>query len=76
MKRTQTITQIALEKQRRIEKALKQGAEAIRQLDPIVRETYRDDPAAIAEWEAAIRLDPPTPRKSARAAPSQHKKND
>ena len=37
------------------------GLKVIEELDPIVRETYRDNPAILAEWDDIMRMrdDPP-----------------
>ena len=35
----------------RIVEALERGMRAVRELDPIVRETMRENPAALAEWD-------------------------
>ena len=37
------------------------GLKAIEELDPIVRETYRDNPAILAEWDDIMHMrdDPP-----------------
>ncbi|MDT5121676.1 MAG: hypothetical protein QOC96_1158 [Acidobacteriota bacterium] len=32
------------------------GLKAMEELDPIVRETYRDDPATLAEWDDIMRM--------------------
>jgi hypothetical protein len=32
------------------------GMRAIEELDPIVRETFRDDPAALAEWDEIMHM--------------------
>ena len=58
---------------------LDEGRAIQRELDPIVRETYRDDPAALAEWDeimhmcddldeedAAKQSSPPAKKKPAR----------
>jgi len=35
----------------KVRAAIEKGMNAVRQLDPIVREAVRDDPAALAEWD-------------------------
>lgn len=35
---------------------LARGMKIIEELDPIVRETYRDNPEALAEWEDIMRM--------------------
>ena len=35
--------------------ALERGMSVVRQLDPLVREAVRDNPAALAEWEEIMR---------------------
>ncbi len=35
---------------------LDKGMAIVNQLDPIIREKYRDDPETLAEWEEAIRI--------------------
>lgn len=42
----------------RIKKLLDEGTELTRELDVIVRETYRDDPVTLAEWDSIMRMDP------------------
>ncbi|MET0647671.1 MAG: hypothetical protein ABW208_13730, partial [Pyrinomonadaceae bacterium] len=39
----------------RVLAAMERGMRAVRELDPIVRENCRDDPAALAEWDAIMR---------------------
>lgn len=34
---------------------MERGMSAVRQLDPLVREAVRDNPAALAEWEEIMR---------------------
>jgi hypothetical protein len=72
MKTRKTLTREALDNYARIERALARGEKAIQELDKIVRETYRDNPEKLAEWEEAIRLDT-SPRKSLRAKPPKSK---
>ena len=44
----------------RLAQLIAKGMRAIEELDPIVRETFRDDPAALAEWDEIMRtLDEP-----------------
>jgi hypothetical protein len=44
------------ERDRLISEALDRGMKAVEQLDPIVRETFRDDPAALAEWDEIMHM--------------------
>jgi len=39
-----------------IVKLLEEGMDAIRQLDPIVRETFRDQPEKLAEWDSIMHM--------------------
>ena len=45
-----------------IDAAIDLGVDALRQLDPIVRNKLRDDPAALAAWEVAKRIERPRRR--------------
>jgi hypothetical protein len=38
----------------RIVELLKEGEKVQRELDPLVRETFRDDPAILAEWDSVM----------------------
>lgn len=42
------------EKDARIAEARASGERAVNELDPIVRETFRDDPKALAEWDSIM----------------------
>lgn len=44
------------ERQRRISELIAQGEQTVRELDPIVRETFKDDPAALAEWDEIMHM--------------------
>ncbi|HYH84263.1 MAG TPA: hypothetical protein VEX60_02205, partial [Pyrinomonadaceae bacterium] len=68
MKSKKSLTKTALENSACIDAILDRGEAAIRELDKIVREKFRDDPVKLAEWEEAIRLDT-SPRRSAKAPP-------
>ncbi|MET0626239.1 MAG: hypothetical protein ABW250_25115 [Pyrinomonadaceae bacterium] len=50
-----------------IDAAFERGTNALRQLDPIVRNKLHDDPAALAAWETARR----TERAARRASPTK-----
>lgn len=39
----------------RVLEAMERGMRAVRELDPIVRDTFRDDSAALAEWDDIMR---------------------
>src|SRR2546423_1835320 len=45
---------------------LKDSAQAVKQLKPIVRNKYRDDPATLAAWESASRIERPAKQKTAK----------
>lgn len=47
-----------------LDEALGAGLNAVRQLDAVVRNKYRDDPATLAQWTSASH----TPPRSARLA--------
>jgi hypothetical protein len=44
--------------------AAERGHNAVRELDAIVRNIFRDDPAALAEWESASHVERPPPSLS------------
>jgi hypothetical protein len=44
------------ERDRNISELIAKGMEIVDELDPIVRETYRDDPEKLAEWEEIMRM--------------------
>ena len=44
------------ERDPRIAQLIEEGMRAIEQLDPIVREKFRDDPAALAEWDEIMHM--------------------
>ncbi|HEX8749391.1 MAG TPA: hypothetical protein VF717_19600 [Pyrinomonadaceae bacterium] len=50
--------------------ALERGMQLKRELDPIVRNKYRNDPAKLAAWESASHVERPA-RKKASPAPRQ-----
>ena len=52
-----------------IKDALKRGVKLVRDLDAIVRNKYRNDPATLAAWESATHV--PRPLKKKKAAPAQ-----
>jgi uncharacterized protein (DUF2236 family) len=75
MKRPRTITQVALEKKRHMDELMAKAEEIMRELDPLVREKYRDDPVKLAEWEETICLDPPRRRAVRAELPKQRAKS-
>jgi hypothetical protein len=48
-----------------IKDALKRGVKLMRELDPIVRNKYRDDPATLAAWDSATHVPRPAKKKKA-----------
>jgi hypothetical protein len=52
-----------------IDAAFERGTEALRQLDPIVRNKLRDNPAALAAWQAAKRTERPARRSKPETPP-------
>jgi len=50
--------------------AAERGHNAVRELDAVVRNVFRDDPAALAEWESASHVERP-PRRAAEKPPTQ-----
>ena len=53
-----------------IDAAIESATDALRQLDPIVRNKLRDNPAALASWESARRTERP-PRRSGTRTPAK-----
>jgi hypothetical protein len=51
-----------------IKDALKRGVKLVRELDPIVRNKYRNDPATLAAWDSATHVPRPAKKKKAKAA--------
>jgi hypothetical protein len=44
------------ERERRRAELIEQGMQTVQELDPIVRERYRDDPASLAEWDEIMHM--------------------
>ena len=44
------------ETDQRIRELLDEGVEIVKQLDPIMRERFRNDPAALAEWDEIMHM--------------------
>lgn len=40
----------------RIEKLLDEGSRITQQLDPLIRERFRDDPAKLTEWDEIVHM--------------------
>lgn len=45
----------------RVAELIAEGLKLVNELDPIVRETFRDNPAALAEWDEIMRMRDPLP---------------
>jgi riboflavin biosynthesis pyrimidine reductase len=45
-----------VERARHRSELIAKGVETVKELDPIVRETYKDDPEKLAEWEDIMRM--------------------
>lgn len=52
-----------------IDAAIERGMNAVRALDAVVRNTFRDDPAALAEWTSASHVERQSHRASAPQTP-------
>jgi hypothetical protein len=54
-----------------VSEAAEDGRNAVRELDAIARNIFRDDPAALAEWESASHTERPTRRNNNETPPTQ-----
>jgi hypothetical protein len=52
-----------------VETAAERGMTAVRKLDAIVRNQFRDDPATLAAWESARHVESPTRRRPLQPTP-------
>ena len=53
-----------------IDQEIERGMNAVRELDAIVQNIFRNDPAALAEWASASHVERPPRRADAKAPPT------
>ena len=53
-----------------IDALVERGRKIVRELDAIVRNKYRNDPATLVGWESVIHVERPTRRKKTAATPA------
>lgn len=44
------------ERERRVSELIAEGMKNVEELDPIIRETFKDDPKALAEWDEIMHM--------------------